>query len=109
MTSGEVFDVAVDLRKSSPTFGKWHAATLRGGDGLLFYVPPGFAHGFYVVSDHADFMYKCTDFYMPSDEGGLLWNDPAVGIEWPAGDGADLVIADKDKTHPTLDRCFVYP
>jgi len=106
VTEGEVFDVAVDLRRSSPTFGRWHAVTLRGDEGTLFYVPPGFAHGFYVVSGHADFMYKCTDFYAPDDEGGLLWNDPSVGIEWPTT--TDVILADKDKLHPTLDRCFTY-
>ena len=107
VTDGEVFDVAVDLRRSSPTFGQWYGAALRGDEGTLFYVPPGCAHGFYVVSDYADFMYKCTDFYMPGDEGGLLWNDPSVGIEWPTM--TNLVLADKDKLHPTLDRCFTYP
>jgi len=109
VTSGEVFDVAVDLRKSSPTFGKWHAVTLRGDDGLLLYISPGFAHGFYVVSDYADFTYKCTDFYMPSDEGGLLWSDPAIGIKWPVDDGSEIIVSDKDKMYPTLGQCFVYP
>ena len=107
VTNGEVFDVAVDLRKSSPSFGRWYAVTLRGDEGTLFYIPPGFAHGFYVVSDHADFMYKCTDFYVPGDEGGLLWNDPSLGIEWPTS--TEPILADKDKLHPTLDRCFTYP
>ena len=109
VTNGEVFDVAVDLRKSSPTYGSWYAATLRGDEGTLLYVPPGFAHGFYVVSDYADFMYKCTDFYAPEDEGGLLWNDPSVGIRWPIDDKSQLIVSDKDKLHPTLDRCFTYP
>ncbi|GHS90863.1 dTDP-4-dehydrorhamnose 3,5-epimerase [Synergistales bacterium] len=102
VTRGEVFDVAVDLRKGSATFGKWHGVRLTEGDGMLFYVPPGFAHGFYVMSETADFMYQCTDFYMPADEGGLLWNDPSVGIEWPVEDEAQIVIADKDRALPTL-------
>ncbi|MDG9667320.1 dTDP-4-dehydrorhamnose 3,5-epimerase [Hahella sp. CR1] len=83
VTQGEVFDVAVDLRKGSPTFGQWEAVILSGENHLQFYVPPGFAHGFCVLSDTADFQYKCTDYYDPSDEGGLIWNDPDVGIEWP--------------------------
>jgi dTDP-4-dehydrorhamnose 3,5-epimerase len=109
VTQGEVFDVAVDLRKSSPTFGKWFGVRLSENDGTLFYVPPGFAHGFYVVSDMADFSYQCTDFYMPSDEGGLLWNDPSVGIEWPIEETAQIIVSDKDTIHPTLNDCFVYP
>ncbi|MDR1944044.1 MAG: dTDP-4-dehydrorhamnose 3,5-epimerase [Synergistaceae bacterium] len=109
VTAGEVFDVAVDLRKSSATFGAWYGIRLHGDRGTLLYIPPGFAHGFYVISESADFMYKCTDFYAPGDEGGLLWNDPSVGIEWPIDDETELVIAEKDRVHPTLEDCFVYP
>jgi dTDP-4-dehydrorhamnose 3,5-epimerase len=109
VTQGEVFDVAVDLRHSSPTFGKWYGVCLVESDGTFFYVPPGFAHGFYVLSEMADFSYFCTDFYLPSDEGGLLWNDPAVGIKWPIKDASQILIADKDKNLPTLNECFVYP
>jgi dTDP-4-dehydrorhamnose 3,5-epimerase len=106
---GEVFDVAVDLRRSSPTFGHWHGVSLSEGDGTMFYVPPGFAHGFYVLSEVADFSYFCTDFYEASDEGGLLWSDLSVGIKWPIEDVSQIVIADKDKKLPTLGECFVYP
>jgi dTDP-4-dehydrorhamnose 3,5-epimerase len=109
VTQGEVFDVAVDLRRSAPTFGFWHGVRLSEGDGTMFYVPPGFAHGFYVLSEAADFSYFCTDFYEPYDEGGLLWNDPSVGIKWPIEDASRIVIADKDKNLPTLGECFVYP
>jgi dTDP-4-dehydrorhamnose 3,5-epimerase len=109
VTQGEVFDVAVDLRRTSPTFGHWHGVSLREDDGKMFYVPPGFAHGFYVLSETADFSYFCTDFYMQSDEGGLLWNDPSVGIKWPIEDASRLIIADKDKNLPALGECFAYP
>jgi dTDP-4-dehydrorhamnose 3,5-epimerase len=80
---GEVFDVAVDLRKSSPTFGRWHGVTLSGENKRQFFVPPGFAHGFAVMSETALFAYKCTDFYSPQTELTLAWNDPEVGIRWP--------------------------
>ena len=80
---GEVFDVAVDIRRDSPTFGRWEAAILSEENKRQFWVPPGLAHGFVVLSETADFEYKCTDYYDPSDEACLIWNDPAVGIEWP--------------------------
>ncbi|WP_240207223.1 dTDP-4-dehydrorhamnose 3,5-epimerase [Vibrio sp. CyArs1] len=80
---GEVFDVAVDIRKGSPTYGKWEGVILSEQNKKQFWVPPGFAHGFVVLSGTADFEYKCTDFYDPSDEGSLIWNDPDIGIEWP--------------------------
>ncbi len=83
VTSGIVFDVAVDLRKDSPTFGKWVGVTLTADSHQQFYVPPGFAHGFCVISETADFHYKCTDYYHPEDEGSLRWDDPDVGITWP--------------------------
>lgn len=85
VTKGEVFDVAVDMRKSSPTFGHWVGATLSEANKQMLWVPPGFAHGFYVTSDMAEFQYKCTDYYAPGDEYSLLWNDPTVGIQWPEG------------------------
>jgi dTDP-4-dehydrorhamnose 3,5-epimerase len=107
VTRGEVFDVAVDLRACSPTFGRWHGVNLKENDGSLFYISPGFAHGFCVVSDTGDFSYMCTDFYAPEDEGGLIWNDPAVGIEWPAV-GDSLLISSKDERLPHLKDCFVY-
>ena len=107
VTRGEVFDVAVDLRAGSPTFGRWHGVNLKENDGSLFYISHGFAHGFCVVSDTADFSYMCTDFYTPEDEGGLIWNDPAVWIEWPAV-GDALLISQKDEWLPPLKDCFVY-
>ena len=88
VVKGEVFDVAVDLRKGSKTFGKWFGARLSAENKLQFYIPKGFAHGFLVLSEMAEFCYKCTDFYHPGDEGGLAWNDPAIGIEWPEVTGA---------------------
>jgi dTDP-4-dehydrorhamnose 3,5-epimerase len=80
---GEVFDVVVDLRNGSATFGKWAAVTLRASEQNQFWIPPGFAHGFLVLSETAVFAYKCTDFYHPEDEDGLVWNDEAIGIDWP--------------------------
>ena len=83
VTSGEVFDVVVDLRRSSPTLGQWHAELLSAENHHLLWIPPGFAHGFYVTSEFADFQYKCTDIYDPSSEVSLAWDDPTVGIDWP--------------------------
>ena len=83
---GEVFDVAVDIRRSSATFGRWHGVTLSGENKRQFYVPPGFAHGFLVLSETAMFHYKCTEFYSPKDELAIHWNDPALGIQWPVKD-----------------------
>lgn len=91
---GEVFDVAVDLRRSSPTFGRWHGVNLSGQNRLQFYVPPGFAHGFAVLSESALFAYKCTELYSPSDEVTLLWDDPDVGVRWPV---SEPVLSEKDK------------
>lgn len=97
---GEVFDVAVDIRKGSLTYGQWAGAILSEENKRQFWVPPGLAHGFVVLSDIADFEYKCTDYYDPSDEGCLMWNDPAVGIEWP--DGIDPILSAKDQVGQTL-------
>lgn len=97
---GEVFDVAVDLRKNSPTYGKWEGVILSEVNKKQFYVPEGFAHGFLVLSDEAEFTYKCTDFYDPADEGGILWNDSDIGIEWPIDD--EVLLSDKDKQWKTL-------
>ena len=91
---GEVFDVAVDLRRSSPTFGRWHALNLSSQNRLQFYVPPGFAHGFAVLSETALFAYKCTELYSPKDELTLSWDDPDVGVKWPL---RDPVLSEKDK------------
>ncbi len=97
--SGEVFDVAVDIRKASPSFGKWHGVILSSEKQNQFFISPGFAHGFLVLSDEAVFAYKCTDFYHPEDEGGIMWNDPAIGIEWPSL-GVPYVFSDKDRAYP---------
>ena len=83
VVKGSVFDVAVDLRKNSETYGKWYGVELTAENKKQFYIPQGFAHGFLVLTDIAEFCYKCTDFYRPGDEGGLAWNDPAISIEWP--------------------------
>lgn len=83
VVAGEVFDVAVDLRRSSPTFGKWVGMTLSAENKRMAWIPPGFAHGFYVLSEHAEFLYKTTHYYAPEHERTLSWNDPAVGIQWP--------------------------
>jgi dTDP-4-dehydrorhamnose 3,5-epimerase len=99
--AGEVFDVAVDLRRNSATFGKWHSVILSAENKKQFYVPEGFAHGFLVLSDTAEFVYKCTHFYDPNDEGGLLWNAPDIGIAWPV-DESDVLLSDKDKKYPNL-------
>jgi dTDP-4-dehydrorhamnose 3,5-epimerase len=102
-SQGEVFDVAVDLRSGSSTYGQWAGVLLTGDNHIQFYVPPGFAHGFVVLSDTADFQYKCTDYYDPSDEGGLIWNDPDVGIEWPLDD-IEPKLSEKDMTLPKLNE-----
>ena len=101
---GQVFDVAVDLRKNSPTFGAWHGEILSAENKKQFYIPEGFAHGFYVLSDTAEFVYKCTDFYHPGDEGGLRWNDPAIGVNWPLLPGITPILSEKDKNNPFLGK-----
>ena len=100
---GEVYDVAVDLRKNSDTFGKWYGVLLSADNKRQFYVPEGFAHGFLVTSEYATFVYKCTRLYDPQSEGGLLYNDPAIGITWPEID-ADILLSEKDKKHPSLEN-----
>ncbi|GHV70521.1 dTDP-4-dehydrorhamnose 3,5-epimerase [Spirochaetia bacterium] len=97
--AGEVFDVAVDIRPASPSRGKWHAVILSGEKQNQFYIPEGFAHGFLVLSETAVFTYKCTDFYHPEDEGGIIWNDPAIDIKWPDL-GMDYMLSEKDKKLP---------
>lgn len=98
---GEVYDVAVDLRKDSETFGKWYGVLLSAENKKQFYVPEGFAHGFFVTSEYATFVYKCTRLYDPSGEGGLLWCDPELSIEWPV-DGIEVLLSEKDKKHPGI-------
>ena len=103
---GEVFDVCVDLRPESPTYGKWAGVVLSAENRRQLFIPRGFAHGFLVLSDEAEFCYKCDDVYHPGDEGGLMWDDPAIGVEWPplAGDEVldpgKLILSEKDKCHP---------
>lgn len=115
---GAVYDVAVDLRAGSPTYGRWHGELLSAENYKQFYIPEGFAHGFLVLTDEAEFCYKCTDFYHPNDEGGLAWNDPAIGVVWPElvgayqgtpsaegyalSDGTKLIMSEKDQKWPGL-------
>ena len=100
---GEVFDVAVDIRPGSATYGKWHGVLLSEENKKQFYVPANFAHGFLVLSDYAEFCYKCTDFYRPGDEGGIIYNDPAIGIEWPVPEGMELIFSERDTRWGGLD------
>lgn len=97
---GEVFDVAVDIRKGSPTYGQWHGVLLSEENKKQFYVPKNFAHGFLVLSDYAEFCYKCTDFYHPGDEGGIMYNDPAISVEWPIPEGMDIILSERDTKWP---------
>jgi dTDP-4-dehydrorhamnose 3,5-epimerase len=97
---GEVFDVAVDLRRGSKTFGSWYGVILSGENRTQLYIPEGFAHGFLVLSEKAEFIYKCTDFYYPEFEQGMIWNDPDIDIHWPLDDIEELILSDKDKGLP---------
>ena len=122
--SGEVFDVAVDIRKGSKTYGKWFGVTLSAEKKNMFYIPEGFAHGFLVLSDEAEFCYKVNDFWHPNDEGGMAWNDPEIGIEWPEvkgeykgsasaegytlADGTPLNLSDKDQKWLGLKDTFKF-
>ena len=124
VVSGEVFDVAVDLREGSKTFGKWFGVRLSAENKKQFFIPKNFAHGFVVLSDSAEFAYKCTDFYHPGDEGGLAWNDPEIGITWPElkgeyngtasgkgytlNDGTKLNLSDKDQKWQRLKETFKF-
>lgn len=103
---GTVFDVAVDLRSDSPTFGKWYGVELSEDNFRQIYVPEGFAHGFFVLSEEAEFCYKCTDFYHPGDEGGLAWNDPEIGIDWPIPKGVEPVLSERDRKWPGIRDTF---
>ena len=104
VTKGEVYDVAVDLRKGSPTYGEWECILLSAENKKQFYVPEGFAHGFLVLSDEAVFNYKCTNLYEPKYDSGLLWNDPEVGIEWPLEGIDKIILSEKDKKQPRLNE-----
>ena len=104
---GEVYDVAVDLRKDSPTYGSYVGAVLSEENKKQFFIPRGFAHGFLVLSDEAEFVYKCDEFYYPEDEGGMMWNDPAVGIQWPLEGIGEIKLSEKDKVNPAFGSfCF---
>lgn len=102
VTQGEVYDVAVDLRYGSPTFGQWEGVFLSAENKKQFYVPEGFAHGFLVLSDEAVFNYKCTDYYAPEYDSGFLYNDEEVGIKWPLDDIEEIILSEKDKKQKTL-------
>jgi len=106
---GEVFDVAVDLRKSSPTFGQWIGEYLSESNRRMLWVPPGFAHGFLVTSEYAEFTYKCTDVYSPENERTLLWNDASVGIEWPLPRGIEPITSPKDRSGKLLADAEYFP
>lgn len=97
---GEVFDVGVDLRPGSPTFGKWHGELLTADNIKQLYIPEGFAHGFYVLSEEAEFCYKCTDFYHSGDEGGIRWDDPDIGVDWPLLVETPVLLSEKDQHQP---------
>jgi dTDP-4-dehydrorhamnose 3,5-epimerase len=105
--AGEVFDVAVDLRRSSPAFGRWTGTLLSAENKRMLWIPPGFAHGFLVMSDSADFLYKTTDYYAPEHERCVIWNDPDVGIRWPLEQ--DPVLAQKDRAGTRLKQADVFP
>lgn len=105
---GKIFDVAVDIRKGSPTFGKWAGIELSGDNHTMIYIPPGFAHGFLVLSEYAEIIYKCTKEYSPPDDRGIIWNDPEINIGWPV---KEPLLSEKDKKHPGLrnaDNNFEY-
>jgi dTDP-4-dehydrorhamnose 3,5-epimerase len=106
--SGDVFDVAVDLRKSSPTFGQWTGICLSSENKRQLWIPPGFAHGFYVLSEWAEVLYKATDFYAPQWERTLLWNDPQVQVEWPLPEGSQPILSEKDLKGRTFRETDVY-
>ena len=106
---GEVFDVAVDLRKTSPTFGQWVGEYLSAENKKMLWVPPGFAHGFYVTSPEAEFVYKCTDYYAPEHERSLLWNDEELGIKWPIPPGEQPLLSDKDLKGAPFRDAEYYP
>ncbi len=106
--SGEVFDVAVDIRKSSPEFGRWAGAVLSAENKDMLWVPPGFAHGFYVMSDYAEFVYKCTQYYAPEHERVILWNDPAIGIDWPLSGRGLPLLSPRDEAGVLLKNAEVF-
>ena len=108
VVKGKVFDVAVDLRRDSPTFGKWFGIELSEENHLQFYIPPRLAHGFLSLENGTEFLYKCTDYYYPDDEGGIIWNDPTINIKWPLEKIDKLIISNKDKSLPTFEEAVKY-
>jgi dTDP-4-dehydrorhamnose 3,5-epimerase len=107
VTTGEIFDVAVDIRKSSPTFGQWVSTWLSGADGRMLWIPPGFCHGFYVTAGPADVLYKCTDYYSATDERCIRWNDPQLAIQWPLSGQPLLSDKDQFESRPLAEaECF---
>ena len=109
VTQGSVFDVAVDIRKDSPTFGMWSGVELSEENKRMLWVPPGFAHGFLVLSEHADFQYKCTEFYSPEDDRGIRWDDEDLGIIWPIEPGTSPILSEKDLGLPALKNAELDP
>ncbi len=105
---GEVFDVAVDIRKSSPTFGRWTGQILSADNRKIMWIPPEFAHGFYVVSPDTEFVYKCTDYYAPQHERSIRWNDPKIGIQWPLIPGLPPILSPKDENACTFDTAEIF-
>lgn len=109
VTQGEVFDVAVDVRRSSPTYGQWVGEYLSAANRRMMWVPPGFAHGFLVMSEKVDFLYKCTDFYDPGSERTLLWNDPSIAVKWPLPASVTPIVSDKDRKGATWEALESLP
>jgi dTDP-4-dehydrorhamnose 3,5-epimerase len=109
VTKGEVFDVAVDVRRSSPRFGRWAGAVLSEKNHHMLWVPPGFAHGYLTLSEEVDFLYRCTDFYAPEFERAVRWNDPHVGVDWPLPDEVAPVLSDRDANAPSFENAEFYP
>ena len=109
VTRGSVFDVAVDLRRSSPRFGEWVGVTLSEANHQMLWVPPGFAHGYLALSEEIDFLYNCTTFYAPEHERAIRWNDPILAVQWPLPDGVQPTLSAKDAVAPFLDRAETYP
>jgi dTDP-4-dehydrorhamnose 3,5-epimerase len=109
VTRGEVYDVAVDIRRSSPRFGQWVGVTLTDRNHQMLWVPPGFAHGYLALTPDADFLYKCTDFYAPQHERAIRWDDPAIGVEWPLPAGMAPILSGKDAAAQPLKNAEVYP
>ena len=109
VTSGRVFDVAVDIRRSSSSFGRWVGVELSAENHHMLWVPPGFAHGYMVLSDSADFLYKVTDFWAPEHERAIRWDDPTIGVRWPLPPGVQPVLSGKDAAAPALSAAEVYP